>query len=69
MLDAVAALDGEGEVTGAALGHPDDEGALVLVPQELLGVGPCDASVVPIVGLHLDVVARDQTYRNVKIEF
>ena len=64
MLDSIPALDGEGEVSGAALGHPDHEGALVFVAQQLLCVRPRDAAVVPVVRFHLDVVARYQAYQS-----
>ncbi len=60
VLHAVAALDAEAEVAWGALADSDDECALVLVREELLGVGAGDAAVVPRVGLHLDVVRRDQ---------
>ena len=56
VLYAVSAFDGEREVSWAALRHPDDECALVFVPQQLLRVGTRDPTVVPIVRLHLDVI-------------
>ena len=61
MLNTVLTLHGEGEVSGRALADPDDEGALVLVCQQLLGVGTRDPAVVPVVWLHLDVIARNQS--------
>ena len=63
MLDAVAALDGEGEVARARLADAHHEGALVLVREKLLRVCAGDAAVVPAVGLHLDVVRRDQAWK------
>ena len=56
MLDAVAALDGEGKVAGGGFADAYDEGTLVLVGQEFFGVGPRDAAVVPAVRLHLNVI-------------
>ena len=40
--------------------HVSRSAYFVLVGEYLLGVGPCDPPVVPAVGLHLDVVARNQ---------
>ncbi len=68
MLNAILTLDGKGEVSGRALADPDDEGALVLVSQQLLGVGTCDSAVVPVVRLHLDVIARNKTCNNKKVK-
>ena len=61
VLDSVEAFNGEREISGRAFADPDDEGSLVFVGQQLLGVGAGDPAVVPGVGLHLDVVAGNQT--------
>ena len=63
VLDAIEAFDGEGKVSGRAFADADDERALVLVRQQLLGVGPGDAAVVPAVRLHLDVIARNEAWK------
>lgn len=47
VLHAVRAFDRQAEVARAGLADPYQEGALVFVRQELLGVCPCDATVVP----------------------
>ena len=39
----------------------------MLVPQQLLGVGSGDPAVVPVVGLHFDVVAGYQAYAEKKM--
>lgn len=57
MLDSVEAFDGEREISGRAFADPDDEGSLVFVGQQLLRVGASDPTVIPVVRLHLDVVA------------
>ena len=65
VLDAIEAFDGEGKVSGRAFADTDDERALVLVRQQLLGVGPGDAAVVPAVRLHLDVIARNEAWKKI----
>ena len=65
MLDAIEAFDGERKISGRAFADTDDEGALVLVRQQLLGVGPGDAAVVPAVWLHLDVITGNEAWNKI----
>ncbi len=66
MLNAILTFNGEGEITRRALADPDDEGSLVLVCQQLLGVGTRDSAVVPVVWLHLDVITWNKTCNSKK---
>ena len=65
VLDAIEAFYGEGKVSRRAFADTDDERALVLVRQQLLGVGPGDAAIVPAVRLHLDVIARNEAWKKI----
>lgn len=67
VLHPVRALDRQAEVAGAGLADPYQEGALVFVRQQLLGVGPRDPAVVPVVIFHLYVVARYETFLPVQL--
>ncbi len=58
-MHAVAALYRERKVARTGLTDADDEGALVLIREQLFRVGASDATVVPVVSLHLDIVAGD----------